>query len=126
MGGVLHIAYDVARREPHEIQKAKTLMNVNVLEGNSFALIAVEDCAWCFLMHMDDFSFRRIVEFLAGVHHTRSPLQILQAGQGLIIGVLKRQTAPHRGIGVIAKWALLVLLDIIRIPTGENLPLRVL
>ena len=80
MGGVLHIAYDVARREPHEIQKAKTLMNINVLEGDSFALVAVEDRSRRFVMHMDDLGFRRIVDFLAGVHHARSPLQILQAG----------------------------------------------
>jgi len=52
MRGVLHIAHDVARRKAHEIQKTKTLMNVNVLEGDSFALVAVEDargvslCTW--------------------------------------------------------------------------------
>ena len=101
-------------------------MNVNVLEGDSFALVAVEDRSRRFVMHMDDLGFRRIVDLVTNVHHARSPLQILQAGQGLIIGVLKRQTAPHRGIGVIAKRALLVLLGIIRIPAGENLPLRVL
>ena len=59
MRGVLHIAQDVAGREPHKIQEAEALMDVDVLEGDGFALVAVEDCPRGFLMHMDDLGFRR-------------------------------------------------------------------
>jgi len=77
MRGVLHIAHNVARREPHEIQQAKSFMNVNVLEGDGFALVAVEDCARRFVMHMDDLRLRRVVDLVAGVHQARGPFQIL-------------------------------------------------
>jgi len=77
MRGVLHIAHDIARREPHKIQEAEALVDIDVLEGDGFALVAVENSTRSFVMHMDDLGFRRIMDLIAGVHHARSPVQVL-------------------------------------------------
>src|SRR5262245_12064947 len=121
MGGMPQIATNVGSRQAEKIINAEMRFRINFLVCHSFTPVPVEHAARRFVMDMNHFSFRYIGDLMSLFLGPFRPGQVLQPGQGFIVGMLRPEAPSDGGVCIITESSFLAQLAQLRIPLVKDL-----
>ncbi len=93
----------------------------HLLEGDRLSTVSVADLSRGLVMDMDDPGIRPVADPPSISHHLLRPGDILETGEGLVVGVPLPKRPTNRCIGVIGERAVLAGHGDIREPASEYL-----